>query len=242
MIRFAMWMIVLWLMPLATVGAMEPKLASVFSDHMVLQRDKPIRIWGHADPNASVVVAFAGQTKMAKAAADGGWLVTLDPISASAESRDLTVTSAGASTKISDVLVGEVWLLGGQSNMEMPLWWRGDSDGMQNAKDTRLVLGTDHPWLRIMTVPQRASRQPLEDFTQDEKDGDGVATGRWFVAEEKHHAISGFSALGYFIGVQLHEKLAVPIGLIDTSWGGTDRKSTRLNSSHIPLSRMPSSA
>ena len=184
-------------------------------------RDKPIRIWGHADPNASVVVAFAGQTKMAKAAADGGWLVTLDPISASAESRDLTVTSAGASTKISDVLVGEVWLLGGQSNMEMPLWWRGDSDGMQNAKDTRLVLGTDHPWLRIMTVPQRASRQPLEDFTQDEKDGDGVATGRWFVAEEKHHAISGFSALGYFIGVQLHEKLGVPIGLIDTSWGGT---------------------
>ena len=69
--RFATRLIVLWLIPLATAGAMEPKLASVFSDHMVLQRDKPIRIWGHADPNASVVVAFAGQTKMAKAAAFG---------------------------------------------------------------------------------------------------------------------------------------------------------------------------
>jgi sialate O-acetylesterase len=188
---------------------------------MVLQREKPIAIWGLATPQAQVTVDFAGQSQVAAAGADGSWQVKLDPLPASSEPRELRVTSANENITLSDVLVGEVWLLGGQSNMEMPLWWRCDSDGMQSAKDTRLVIGTNHPWLRVMTVPQRASATLQDDFSQGEMDGDGVATGRWFVAEEKHPAISGFSALGYFMGVQLHEKLNVPIGLVDTSWGGT---------------------
>ncbi|MFM7070442.1 MAG: hypothetical protein ACKO38_01435 [Planctomycetota bacterium] len=217
--------LILWCLLLAasatTVSAAELGLASVFSDHMVLQRDKPVKIWGKTEPNTRVSVAFAEQTKTATSTADGTWTAILDPIAASSQPRELTVTSVDRSVKISDVLVGEVWLLGGQSNMEMPLWWRGDSDGLQNAKDTRLVIGTDHPWLRIMTVPQQVSRQPQDDFVPGNRDGDGVVTGRWFVAEDKHPAISGFSALGYFIAFQLHEKLGVPIGLIDTSWGGT---------------------
>jgi sialate O-acetylesterase len=131
------------------------------------------------------------------------------------------VTAGEERVSIRDVVVGEVWLLGGQSNMEMPLWWRGDSDGMKNAEGTRLVLGTDHPWLRVLTIPQRAARTAQEDFVPGERDGDGVVTGRWYAAQSRHEAISGFSALGYFLGVQLHEKLGVPIGLIDTSWGGT---------------------
>lgn len=202
-----------------SVDAGELKLSPVFGDHMVLQRDMPVKVWGSADPGAAISVKFSSQTKTVNAGSDGSWMATLDPMTASTEPRELIVESGSAGIKASDILVGEVWLLGGQSNMEMPLWWRGD--GMENAKDTRLVLGTDHPWLRVMTVPQGVAQKPRDSFLQGGKDGDGVMTGQWFVSQDKHAAISGFSALGYFIGTQLHEKIGVPIGLIDTSWGGT---------------------
>jgi sialate O-acetylesterase len=215
------WFALALLILAPALHAAELQLASVFSDHMVLQREKPIRIWGTAAAHAQVAVEFAGQRKTASANAEGEWIAILDPLSASSEPQELIVTSSDLQTKVADILVGEVWLLGGQSNMEMPLWWRGDSDGLKNAKDTRLTLGTDHPWLRIMTVPFRVARKPQSSFPQTEKDGDGVVTGRWFVAQDKHPAISGFSALGYFMAVQLHEKLGVPIGMIDTSVGGT---------------------
>lgn len=206
---------------LSALQADELRLASVFSDHMVLQRQMPVRVWGHAAAGVTVQVSFAGQQQRATAGADGAWQVVLEPLQAESGGQELTVQAGDQQVVIRDVLVGEVWLLGGQSNMEMPLWWRGDSDGMKNAEGTRLVLGTDHPWLRVMTVPQRATRTVQEDFVPGERDGDGVVAGRWFAAQSRHEAISGFSALGYFLGVQLHEKLGVPIGLIDTSWGGT---------------------
>ena len=201
--------------------ASELQLAAVFSDHMVLQRELPVRVWGRAVAGAMVQVSFADQQRQVTAAVDGTWQAELDPLPAASEGRELTVTAGEERVSIRDVVVGEVWLLGGQSNMEMPLWWRGDSDGMKNAEGTRLVLGTDHPWLRVLTIPQRAARTAQEDFVPGERDGDGVVTGRWYAAQSRHEAISGFSALGYFLGVQLHEKLGVPIGLIDTSWGGT---------------------
>lgn len=203
------------------VFATELRLAAVFSDHMVLQRDMPVRIWGEAPPDADVTVRLAEQQQQVKVLPSGMWELTLPPLAATAEAIELTVSCGQDTIRVADVLVGEVWLLGGQSNMEMPLWWRGDSDGLKNAEGTRLVLNTDHPWLRVMTVPQQASREPLMDLVPGGQDGDGVVTGRWAVAAEKDAAISGFSALGYFIGVQLHEKLHVPIGLIDASWGGT---------------------
>lgn len=202
-------------------NASQLKLAAVFSDHMVLQRDMPVRVWGEAPAGAEVTVTLAGQQGRVQALSNGSWELTLPPLAASSDALELTVACGNNTIRVADVLVGEVWLLGGQSNMEMPLWWRGDSDGMKNAEGTRLVLETDHPWLRIMTVPQRASREPLGNFIPGERDGDGVVAGEWAVAAERDAAISGFSALGYFIGVQLHEKLKVPIGLIDASWGGT---------------------
>ena len=119
--------------------AEELRIASVFSDHMVLQRDKPVRVWGWADEGSTVTVNFAGREKQGISQADGTWSVTLEPLAASGESRDLLISCGNSKIRIGDVLVGEVWLLGGQSNMEMPLWWRGDADGLQNAKDTRLV-------------------------------------------------------------------------------------------------------
>ena len=204
-----------------TIKAADLQLASVFSDHMVLQRDKPVAIWGTSDGGASVVVEFADQQIATKASNDGQWLVTLQPMKASHEGRELKVTSNASNVVIADVLVGEVWILGGQSNMEMPLWWRGESDGLKSAPNTRLVLGTDHPWLRILTVPQQVAKQPQQNFRTGELDGDGVETSRWLVSKERDTAISGFSSLGYFIAVMLYEKLGVPVGMIDTSWGGT---------------------
>ncbi|MCX7010307.1 MAG: sialate O-acetylesterase, partial [Kiritimatiellaeota bacterium] len=100
--------------------AAELKLASVFSDHMVLQREKPVAVWGWADAGESVTVSFAGQVKSATADADGKWSLKLDALTASTESRALIVTGKdGRKDEVQDVLVGEVWLGSGQSNMAM---------------------------------------------------------------------------------------------------------------------------
>jgi sialate O-acetylesterase len=97
--------------------AAEPRPARIFTDHMVLQRDTPVPVWGWADPGASVRVSFGGQEKTATADADGRWLVRLDAMPASAEPRALKISSAGATRTLDDVLVGDVWLASGQSNM-----------------------------------------------------------------------------------------------------------------------------
>jgi sialate O-acetylesterase len=195
------------------------ELSPVLGDHMVLQRDRPVRIWGHAPAGAEVRVEFAGRQAMARVDASGNWQAELPALPASDQGRDLRVSSGDAEVVLRDVLVGEVWLLGGQSNMEMPLWWR--TDGHQNAPETRLTLGVEHPWLRVMTVPQQSARQPQEWFPESTRDGDGVPTLRWFEAKSRDAAISGFSALGYYMALELHQATGVPIGMIDTSWGGT---------------------
>jgi len=122
------------ILPLAVLAATassslaaDLRLSQVFGDHMVLQRDKPVKVWGWAGKGERVTIAFAGQKRTATAAADGTWLITLRPMPASAEPRELVVSAAGAgaaalTVRCADVLVGEVWLLGGQSNTEMPLW------------------------------------------------------------------------------------------------------------------------
>lgn len=210
---------ILCLFPAAVSLGAELRLAAVFGDHMVLQRDKPVCVWGHAVADAHVSVRFAGQEQTTRADGGGHWKIHLAAQPASAQGQDLVVTSDGESVTVSDVLVGEVWLLGGQSNMEMPLWWR--ADGKQSAEGTRLVLETDHPWLRVMTVTQAAARHPQETFGESVRDGDDVQTLQWRVSKSKDHTISGFSALGYYIALELYAQLGVPIGLIDTSWGGT---------------------
>ena len=199
-------------------SAADLRLASVFGDHMVLQREKPVAIWGRGEPGGSVTIRFAGQEKTVTAREDGTWLARLEPMPASHEPRELVVTGNGQTRKCTDVLMGEVWLLGGQSNMEMPLWWRGD--GKRNADGTRLVQDTDHPWLRCLLMPQRAFASRQEGFPQDTRRGEANA-GQWFASRSSDPNISSFSALGYFIALGLHEKLGVPIGMVDASWGGT---------------------
>jgi sialate O-acetylesterase len=175
-------------------------LPRIFSDNMVLQRDIPVKVWGWAGPGQEVEVAFAGQKKTAKADAAGKWLVTLDPLKASAEPATLVVTAGGEQVAIKSVLVGEVWVCSGQSNMEMSL------GGTHNAR--QVIPAANFPLIRHFKVKLTTSGKPQEDLLGD-----------WAVCSPR--TAGNFTAVGYHFGLQLHQKLNVPVGLVNTSWGGT---------------------
>ena len=118
--RLAALVVMLAFAASARLTAAAPRLAAAFSDHAVLQRDMPVPVWGWADAGEQVTVAFAGQRQTATADGAGRWQVSLEPLMASSEPRDLIVSGSGTVT-IHDVLVGEVWLASGQSNMGSPL-------------------------------------------------------------------------------------------------------------------------
>jgi sialate O-acetylesterase len=181
--------------------AADLRLPAVFADHMVLQREKPVAIWGWADGDEEVSVEFAGQKKSAKADAYGRWSLRLDPLWASAESRRLTVTGKdGRKAEVSDVLVGDVWLGSGQSNMAMTV---------NRAKDFELE--------------KSAASFPLIRHFKEESAGAPTAQtqpkGKWLACTPDN--VGGFSATLYFFGREIHREIGVPIGLINTSVGGT---------------------
>jgi len=182
--------------------AAELRLAVLFSDHMVVQRDKPVPVWGWADPGESVTVNFAGQQKTAAAGPDGKWMVRLDALTANAEGRELFVQSStgGRQLKISDVLVGEVWLGSGQSNMAM---------GVRAVRDAKEEMAAAKlPRIRLFTE---------NSSTEDIPQADGK--GQWVVCSPD--AVGTFSATLYFFGREVHRTLQVPVGLIHSSVGGT---------------------
>lgn len=175
------------------------KLPAIFGDHMVLQRDQPVRVWGWDKSAQKVLVEFAGQKAEAVADGSGKWCASLAPLPASAESRDLKVTGSSSVT-LQDVVVGEVWLCSGQSNMQ----WNVGS-----AYDADLVaLTCTDPQIRLITVPQVGTQEPQNDFA-----------GKWETAAPD--VVKDFSAVGYLYGRLLHEAIQVPVGLIDNSWGGS---------------------
>jgi sialate O-acetylesterase len=190
---------------LACVGAARADLVMVpvFSDHMVLQRDSENPVWGKTDAGATITVKVADQVHTATAGADGKWRVVLKPMVATANPLELTVSdSAGHAIKFSDVLVGEVWLCSGQSNMDLRL-----GDARDGAKE---VAAADHPQIRLFMVPQ-VNRI-------DEQEGlEGKA--QWDVC--RPDAARNFSAVGYFFGREIQQDLKVPVGLIKSSVGGT---------------------
>ncbi len=173
-------------------------LASPFTDHAVLQRGIAIPVWGTADAGEQVTVTFDGQSKTIAAGADGKWLVKLDAHQAGGP-YDLTV--AGTNTlKLSDVLVGEVWVCSGQSNME----WVVKSS--TNAEQE--IAAANFPKLRHFKVEKKTSDVPLSQ-----------CSGKWTVCSPQ--TVGGYTAVGYFFGRKLVQELDVPIGLLHTSWGGT---------------------
>ncbi|PTT75057.1 9-O-acetylesterase, partial [Pelomonas sp. HMWF004] len=166
---------------------------------MVLQRDQPIRVWGWATPGRTLSVELAGGKASAKVGGDGRWMAQLPALKAGGPHR-LRVTGDGQAER-SDLLIGDVWLLGGQSNMEWPL----------SATDTAAqeIASPQNAQLRHLRVPLRASLQPEPD----------IAAAPWVVAEAG--TVGEFSAVGYHFARQMQTTLGVPIGLVNAAWGGS---------------------
>ena len=191
----------LLLAPLAALHAAELKLPSVLADHMVLQRDKPVAVWGWADPGETVTVSFAGQAKSAAADAGGKWSLKLDALTASAEPRTLSVIGKdGRKTEVKDVLVGEVWLGSGQSNMEMSVKAANHFDTEQAAANL--------PVIRYYGDTNGPAAKP-------QAEGKGV----WQVCSPA--TVGRFSATLYFFGREIQHEVGVPVGLINSSAGAT---------------------
>lgn len=172
----------------------------LFSDHGVLQRGCEVPVWGWAEQGTKLSVRFAGQTKQAIAGADGKWSVRLDSMEASAEGRVLVVENGDKRIELKDVLVGDVWLCSGQSNMEM---------GIGGCNEEEEISKANLPNLRLLTIPHIVAYKPQETFS-----------GNWKPCSPESLR-SGFSATAYFFGKKLHQELNIPIGLIHSSWGGT---------------------
>ncbi len=184
---------------IAPIANAELKLPAIIGDHMVLQQKQANPIWGWDDPGTEITVTFAGQTKTTKAGDDGRWRVTLDPVDASAEPAVLSIEGS-AKRDLQDVLVGEVWMCSGQSNMGFTV------GGDWNAEVE--ILAADVPQLRLISVPQVGTQELMDDFN-----------GQWEPSTPE--SCRGFTAVGYFYGKYLQEILGVPVGLIDNAWGGS---------------------
>lgn len=179
-------------------------LNPLFQNHAVLQQGVPVPIWGTADPGEKVTVEFAGQSVATVAAGDGKWLVRLAPL-ATGEPRPLTVT--GENKIVSqDILVGEVWIASGQSNMERQLGLRAGQKPITGWETE--VAAANYPAIRHFGVAQARALTPQQ-----------TVTGSWSVCTPQ--TVKDFTAVGYFFGRDLHVARGVPIGLIHTSWGGT---------------------
>jgi len=174
-------------------------MPGIFGNNMVLQRDSQIPVWGWAKPNESIVVSLHKQKKTVKADKNGNWIVKLSPEIAGGPF-SLTVKGKNVIT-FSNVLIGEVWVCSGQSNMEWPL------NSVINAEQE--IAETNNPQIRHFTVTKAVSSTPLKD----------IKGGNWQLADQKN--AGNFSAVAYFFAKKLYQELKVPIGLINTSWGGT---------------------
>jgi len=175
----------------------EVKPNPLFTDGAVLQRGQSVPVWGTARDGEKVTVEFNGQ-KVSTTAANGTWSVSLKPMK---EGGPFTMTIAGENeVSVNNLLVGEVWVCSGQSNME---WKLGQ---VHNGKEE--AAKADYPKVRMFTVKRKTSVKPVAE-----------AEGSWVECSPK--TVGGFSAVGYFFARDLYQKLGIPVGMIHTSWGGT---------------------
>ena len=179
----------------------EITLAPIFADHAVLQRDKPLPVWGRGVPKEKLTVTFQNQTVRTTVDSDGRWIVYFEPLETSAEGTDLVVVAGKETRVIKDLVVGEVWLAVGQSNMEWPISHVRDEE--------REAAMVDLPLLRHLKIAQTVAGSPAETVT----------TSGWQKAAPE--TVGSFTAVGYFFARELQRKLDVPLGIINCSWGGT---------------------
>lgn len=182
------------------------KLSTMFADHAVLQCGMSVPVWGWAKPGAKVEVRFAGQSVSTTAKADGAWMIKLAPLAVDATPQVMRVSAGAAHIKLTDILVGEVWLCSGQSNMQynMAGWFH-------RTNLLPLLKRANHPHIRLYHVPmieQNFAGTPRK-----------TAPATWQLCTPKN--VAGFSAVGYLFGRELHNKLHVPVGLLESDWGGT---------------------
>ena len=188
----------LLLLLLAAPALAEVQVPSLIGDNMVLQQSQKVRIWGSAAANEKVTVSFLNEKRGVIADSGGHWQVIIGPFKAGGPFV-LTITGSNTLT-FKNVLVGEVWICSGQSNMEWPLI---------NAKDgADAVAQANYPEIRLFTVQKNTSPTPLDNVS-----------GKWVVTTPEQ--VRQFSAVGYFFGRELFQQLKIPVGLIHTSWGGT---------------------
>ena len=190
-----------WIIVAADARA-DVRLPALISDHMVLQQGMAVAIWGSADAGENITVKFRGQQVSAVAGADGRWRVFLEPMEAGGPF-EMTVSGRNAIT-LKNVMVGEVWICSGQSNMEWPV-----SRAMNSEQE---IAQAANPQVRFFTVKRAVSDRPLED-----------ASGNWEPSSAE--SVKEFSAVGYFFGREIQRVLKAPVGLIDSSWGGTPAES-----------------
>jgi sialate O-acetylesterase len=182
-----------------------PELAPLFRDHAVLQRERPVPVWGRAAPGEHVSVSFSGQKVGATADADGRWIAVLAPLAPSAAGSDLTVSGKEAVT-VRDVLVGEVWLCSGEGNMAFAV---DDGSFTYRVHDAAAeVAAARYPLVRQFKVARQASPEPL-----DRAEGDWTACSPATAGQ--------FTAVGYFFARELFARLGVPVGIINSTWPGT---------------------
>jgi sialate O-acetylesterase len=174
-------------------------LPAIFGDHMVLQRGGPIPVWGTADAGAEVTVTLYKATQTTTAGIDGKWRLDLPSHPASGP-HEMTVQTEEAQQVFTNVMIGEVWVCSGQSNMEWPI---------ERIDDADLELhSANFPNIRLITVKRNAAQEPLDDFE-----------GNWQVCSAQ--TLEDFSAVGYFFARRIHQATGVAVGLIDNSWGGS---------------------
>jgi len=187
----------------STTARAKVKLPAIFGNHMVLQRDATVPVWGWAEPGEKVTVAIAGQKVSATADESGKWQVRLQPIEAGGE--PLTMTVQGTNTiALTDILIGEVWIGSGQSNMQWAV--------TRSVNHQKEIAAAEYPKIRLFRVASVVATQPARD-----------TRGKWQACSPK--TVPGFSAVAYYFGRHVHKELGVPVGLIQSAWGGTPAES-----------------
>ena len=180
-------------------------LAPLFTDHAVLQQGKSVPVWGRAAPDETVTVTFRDQTLHATAGKDGRWIVHLGVLKPGAPTE--LVVSGKNLLRLQDIVVGEVWVCSGQSNMEFTVWGpKGSVYRVENADEE--VAAAHFPLIRHFKVERAVADRPAD-----------TARGAWVVCSPE--TVGQFTAVGYFFARDLQQKLGVPIGLINCTWGGT---------------------
>ena len=184
-------------------------LHNLFQSNMVLQREKPITIWGWAEPGEDVSVSFGGQTRTTKAGADRSWKVSLQAMPATAEPLQMAIKGKNATLTLDNILMGDVWVMGGQSNMQEPL--RNLENGAME------IASANFPKIRLLTVSAIIDNKEKKNFPRRQKDKQ--PDGDWDICSPQ--TVPDFSGIGYIFARRIHMASQIPIGVIDASYWGT---------------------